>query len=466
LETVIMNPRLAAAAALCREVAIPASVLAWIAAFGFAGIDSTGAAAIVDRLVPLLTADANIADKLQPIALGAANVETADRSIAETLAAGATLAAHKPNPIITAALTDSSENGTVDAAAARKSVTEAPAVDATPAAHEPEPIITAALTDSSEIGTVDAAAARRSVTEAPAVDATPAAHEPEPIITAALTDSSEMLSPQSPPEQAAKVIIATQEPDNLNRAVGSTEVVDECFVIDICIDRYLWTLYQRTPKEDAIKIQERRKVAVKKKGRLVNVTKTFTTLSDEDFSWKDPKAAEHAGMPMADYVIGGVDRDFKLKLFHMLHVAEEAGLSPGITSAFRDDYRQSIASGLKAANDRSYHGGSFRGGYGHGLAADIVSVKGATRAQRLASSEALWNWIDAHGKEFGIGRPYLDRDPPHVAPIDGKEYAGHHPGMKARQVGSAKPHKSLALQDGRSAAKRAKTARLSKMRTI
>src|ERR1700689_3603239 len=139
-------------------------------------------------------------------------------------------------------------------------------------------------------------------------------------------------------------------------------------------------------------------------------------------------------MPMADYVIGGMDRDFKLKLFHMLHVAEQAGLSPGITSAFRDDYRQSIASGLKAANDRSYHGGSFRGGYGHGLAADIVSVNGATRAQRLASSEILWNWVDAHGKEFGIGRPYLDRDPPHVAPIDGKEYADHHSGMKARQT--------------------------------
>src|SRR5258707_10458587 len=160
-------------------------------------------------------------------------------------------------------------------------------------------------------------------------------------------------------------------------------------------------------------------------GRLVTVTKTFTRLADEDFSWKDPKAAEKAGMPMVDYVIGGMDRDFKLKLFHTLHAAEVAGLSPGITSAFRDDYRQSIASGLKAANDRSYHGGSFRGGYGHGLAADIVSVNGATRAQRFTSTETLWKWIDAHGQEFGIGRPYLDRDPPHVAPIDGKEYANH-----------------------------------------
>ena len=96
---------------------------------------------------------------------------------------------------------------------------------------------------------------------------------------------------------------------------------------------------------------------------------------------------------------------------------------PGITSAFRDDYRQGIASGNKAASDSSYHGGSRRGGYGHGLAVDLVSVKGETRMERYASSEELWKWIDAHEKELGIGRPYLDRDPPHVGPIDGKEYA-------------------------------------------
>jgi hypothetical protein len=275
-----------------------------------------------------------------------------------------------------------------------------------------------------------------------------------------------MLPPETSPDQVAKSPVA-RESGGAHPAVDSTEVLDECFVVDTCIDRYLWLLYQRTPKEDAVKTQERRKVTVRKKGRLVSVTRTFTTVADEDFSWKDPKAAEKAGMPMADYVIGGVDRDFKLKLFHMLHAAEEAGLSPGITSAFRDDYRQSIASGLKAANDRSYHGGSFRGGYGHGLAADIVSVNGATRAQRWTSTEILWKWIDAHGQEYGIGRPYLDRDPPHVAPVDGKEYASHHPGIKARRVGSAaKPRDKLTLQDDRSPAKPARTAKSSKMRTI
>jgi hypothetical protein len=281
----------------------------------------------------------------------------------------------------------------------------------------------------------------------------PASQEPEPIVTAALTDTSEMLPAETSPEQVAKSP-AAPESGEAKPALDSTEILDECIVVDSCVDRYLWALYQRTPKEDSVKVQEQRKVTVQKKGKPVTVTRTFTRLADEDFSWKDPNAAEKAGMPLVDYVIGGVDRDFKLKLFHMLHAAEAAGLSPGVTSAFRDDYRQSIASGLKAADNRSYHGGSLRGGYGHGLAADIVSVNGATRAQRLASTETLWKWIDAHGQEFGIGRPYLGRDPPHVAPIDGKEYADHHPGMKARRAGlAARPANGLALQGDRNAAK-------------
>jgi hypothetical protein len=57
---------------------------------------------------------------------------------------------------------------------------------------------------------------------------------------------------------------------------------------------------------------------------------------------------------------------------------------------------------MKAAADRPYHGGSFRDGYGHGLAADVVSVNGETRTQRSISTENLWKWIDAHEKEFGL----------------------------------------------------------------
>jgi hypothetical protein len=291
-----------------------------------------------------------------------------------------------------------------------------------------------------------------------------AADKQESIVVAALPDSSQMLPPETPPVP----VTPASTPDPVpNDAIDSVEILDECLVADVCIDRYLWALYQRTPKMDTIQVTERRKVTVRKKGKTRTVTKSFTRRVDDDFTWKDPKAAEKAGMTMIDYVIGGMDRSFKLKLFHTLHAAERAGLSPGITSAFRDDYRQSIASGLKAATDRSFHGGSSRGGYGHGLAADVVSVKGATRAQRWVSTESLWKWIDAGGKEFGIGRPYLDRDPPHLAPVDGKEYASHR-GTKVQQAGSdiKKPNR-LAVHDDRSSlAKRKRTARSSKVRTI
>jgi hypothetical protein len=284
-----------------------------------------------------------------------------------------------------------------------------------------------------------------------------ASDKPGSIVVAALPDSSQMLPPETPPVASPPDPV----PNDAKEALDSVEILDECLVADICIDRYLWALYQRTPKLDTIKEHERRKVTVKKKGKTKTVTKSFTKLVDEDFTWKDPKAAEKAGVPMMDYVIGGMDRSFKRKLFHTLHAAEQAGLSPGITSAFRDDYRQSIASGLKAATDRSYHGGSFRGGYGHGLAADVVSVKGATRAQRWISTESFWKWIDAHGKEFGIGRPYLDRDPPHLAPIDGKEYAAHHGETKAQHAGSdLKKRNRLALQDDHSVAKTPKNRKI------
>jgi hypothetical protein len=244
------------------------------------------------------------------------------------------------------------------------------------------------------------------------------------------------VAPLDTPVQVATLSTPDPMPNESRDAVPSTEPLDECLVVEICIDDYLWTLYERTQKVDANKIVERKKVTVKKNGKTRTVVKSSTKIVDQDFAWKDPKAAERAGMSLKDYVIGGMDARFKVKLFRALRAMDDAGLAPGITSAFRDDYRQSIASGLKAASDRSYHGGSFRGGYGHGLAADLVSVKGETRGQRWISTEILWKWIDAHGQEYGVGRPYLDRDPPHVGPIDGKEYADKRRGGKAQQAKS------------------------------
>jgi hypothetical protein len=419
LETVIMNPRLAATTALCREIAIPALVLALIAGSGFAAIDRTAAAPMVERLAQSLTADARFsdakfADKSQPIA---------PRTI----------------ELVTASIpTSFADKNLADKNLADKNLADKNLVE---------------------------------VTQPASIDSTPAASAPDPVVTDAQTDAAVALPPETAPEAKAseaktsesKTVLASLEPADTSLAASSTEAHDGCVVADDCADHYLWTLYQRTPKEDAVKIEERRQVTVKRKGKMVTVTRRFTKLTDEDFGWKDPKAAEHFGLPLDNYVIGGMDRDFKSKLVQMLRAADAAGLSPGITSAFRDDYRQSIATGLKAADNRSYHGGSLRGGYGHGLAADIVSVNGATRAERLNASETLWKWVDAHGMEFGIGRPYLGRDPPHVAPIDGKEYADHHPGMKARQArAAAKAGKKLVSGDDRIPAKHLRTAGPSK----
>ena len=255
---------------------------------------------------------------------------------------------------------------------------------------------------------------------------------------------------------------ALETPADGKEAVTSAETLDECLAREVCVDQYLWSVYQRAPKQDTVKMVERRKVIIKAGGKPRTIIKEFTTLVDEDFTWKDPKAAEKAGMSLTEYVIGGMDRDFKLKLYQALRAMDDAGLSPGITSAFRDDYRQSLASGLKAATDRSYHGGSSHGGYGHGLATDLVSVKGETRAERLMSSEGLWKWIDAHGNEFGIGRPYLDKDPPHVAPIDGKEYADHRRGANTQHArADIKKRNLLAVRNDRSFAKLARTGRSS-----
>jgi hypothetical protein len=256
-----------------------------------------------------------------------------------------------------------------------------------------------------------------------------------PVVEAPLPDAG----PTPPPETHERLVSLFRPEAPLEEeaqpAVRPIEIVDECLVVDICIDEYLWALYERTPKVDTNKVTKQIKTTVKtKKGKTRTVTKTITDYVVADFTWKDPAAAQKVGMSVKDYVIGGMDRGFKLRLFRALRMMDDAGFMPGITSAFRDDYRQSIASGNKAASDSSFHGGSRRGGYGHGLAIDLVSVKGETRLQRFAASEVLWKWVDAHEKELGVGRPYLDRDPPHVASIDGKEYAAKRGRSPARKI--------------------------------
>ena len=283
------------------------------------------------------------------------------------------------------------------------------------------------LAPAADAATVDADPHETALGLADSAAAAPAVEEPSP------EEGS------TPPSETHERLVSLFRPDPVEEearpAAQALEPLDECLVIDTCIDEYLWSLYERTPKVDTNKVTKQIKTTVKtKKGKTRTVTKTITDYVVADFTWKDPAAAQKVGMSLKDYVIGGMDRGFKLKLFRALRMMDDAGFMPGITSAFRDDYRQSIASGNKAASDSSFHGGSRRGGYGHGLAIDLVSVKGETRLQRFAASEVLWKWVDAHEKELGVGRPYLDRDPPHVASIDGKEYAAKRGRSPVRKI--------------------------------
>jgi hypothetical protein len=176
-----------------------------------------------------------------------------------------------------------------------------------------------------------------------------------------------------------------QTPPEANRPDPNTPEA-ACIEAPSCVDGYLWSVYRRKPTA---------------------------------FSWKDATAADKAGMSPSEFVVGGMDPAFRTTLYRALHTLDLFGFRPGITCGFRDDYRQSITTGgKKAKSDRSFHGGSAHGGYGHGQAADIVSTKdGAT--------ERMYAFIDRHEQALGIGRPYLRGDPPHVAALDGEEYTIH-----------------------------------------
>jgi hypothetical protein len=146
------------------------------------------------------------------------------------------------------------------------------------------------------------------------------------------------------------------------------------------VDDYLWDVYRRIP--------------TKKDGT-------------GDFTWKDPAAAKHMHLALKDYVIIGMDPEFREQLYHAGRAMDAAGLQWSMLSAFRDDYRQGLASGFKASVGNSLHGGSRRtGGYGHGRAIDITGPEG--------KESDVWHWIDAHGTKYGLHRPLPDADPAHV----------------------------------------------------
>ena len=129
-----------------------------------------------------------------------------------------------------------------------------------------------------------------------------------------------------------------------------------------------------------------------------------------DFTWKDPAAAERFGLPLDRYVIGGMDPDFKELVYAAGKRMDAAGVKWSILAAFRDDWRQRIASGFKASAENSCHGGSRAvGGYGNGRCVDVWTTEGPV--------DALFAWIDGVGRTFGLLRPMPSADPAHVGTV-------------------------------------------------
>jgi hypothetical protein len=46
------------------------------------------------------------------------------------------------------------------------------------------------------------------------------------------------------------------------------KTAEECLSSELCVDQYLWSLYQRARKVDTIKVVEQKKASVVKKGKL------------------------------------------------------------------------------------------------------------------------------------------------------------------------------------------------------
>jgi hypothetical protein len=224
--------------------------------------------------------------------------------------------------------------------------------------------------------TPDAAQATPSPSQ-PTPDAAQATPNPQPIPNTAQAAPN----PQPTPNATQATPSATQPTPNVAQttAPAARRPVNE-------IDEYLWGVYQRSgTKRD----------------------------STGDFTWKDEAAAARLGLVTKEYVIGGMDRDFRELLYDLGHAMDADGINWTFLSAFRDDYRQGIASGFKAHRGYSFHGGSVAtGGYGHGCAADLAGSD-------PDSSDDVWKWLDQHGEQFRIRRPMRQSDPAHIQPFGG-----------------------------------------------
>ncbi len=201
-------------------------------------------------------------------------------------------------------------------------------------------------------------------------------------------------APIEPAATVAPIIIASLEPPQAPSIMPPRPAAQTA-------DEYLCEVYHRTPvKRDR----------------------------SGDFTWKDKAAAKRMGKGLCDYVIGGMDKGFRERLAALGRQLDANHGGWSMLSAFRDPYRQGIASGFKASRCGSWHGGrTCTNSYGHGRAVDVSCRDGTLNCPVLHA-------IDRLARAFGLIRPMPGVDPAHVQLAGGGR--GH--------IKVAKRHKSKA----------------------
>jgi len=119
--------------------------------------------------------------------------------------------------------------------------------------------------------------------------ATPESDRRETAIAAKAPVSDVPLVASAPPletqVQFASVSTSAPVKEYPKPTVRPVETPDECLVVEICIDEYLWSVYERTPKIDINKVEEQTKETVKKKnGKMRTIIKTITKFVLGDFT--------------------------------------------------------------------------------------------------------------------------------------------------------------------------------------
>jgi hypothetical protein len=102
--------------------------------------------------------------------------------------------------------------------------------------------------------------------------ATPDPDPPDPAgfsaADAPVSEAPLVASAPTPPleTQVQLASLSTSDPvkEDPKPTVRPVETPDECLVAEICIDEYLWSLYERTPKTDVNKVTEQTKETIKK----------------------------------------------------------------------------------------------------------------------------------------------------------------------------------------------------------